>query len=383
MKFALITYEYPPVGGGTGKVTKALSKAIVAQGHSVTIVTSRFGDLPRDEMDGDVRVLRIPVLRKYINYARAWEVISFAFSGWAHSGMIQREIAPDYCLGFFTIPCSIVAMLNRIRYGTPFLTFLRGQDVPGFRDTPPILFTLTKPVIKYLWKRSELVVANSVGLANMARQTLPDLDYKILFNSVDSEIYAPAPQTIPDSPFTVLYVGRLRDFKGIHDLVEAFARLKSAASTPVRLRIAGFGPSREELENQVEQLGLKQDVEFLGRLEEGAVAGALQDAHVFVNPSCDEGMPSAVLEAMSSATATVVSDIDPHKEIIVDEEDGLFFPVGDREMLAEHLERLYRDAALRERLAQAARRKILAEFSWARRAAELIDMIEALSVRNA
>lgn len=376
MRFLLINYEFPPVGGGAGKAAFQLAQALVRRAHEVTILTSRFKDLPAEETLAGVRVLRIPVLRRHLNYAASWEVLSFAVSGLARLGWLHREVNPDVVLSFFTIPGSPVALGYQALYGTPFVTFLRGQDVPGYPDTPRALSTLAAPAIRFLWRRSLLVTANSQGLAELARQTEPELDFPIITNAVDPERYRPAATPPPETPVRVLFVGRLREFKGIHHLIEAFARVRQEGPPPCELRIGGFGPMREALEGRVAELGLSNQVQFLGRLDEEQVIEEMQSAHIFANPSYGEGMPNAVLEAMACALAVLVSDIGPHREMIAPETEGLFCAPRDVEMLAGALGRLVGDAALRRRLGEQARQRVLAEFSWDQKAAELLELLQ-------
>lgn len=370
MKFLLVTYEYPPVGGGTGKVAQAFSRALVKRGHEVTILTSLFKGLDREEIDHGVKIIRIRVLRKYLNLARPWEVLSFALAGLLRVRGLQREEAPDRVLCFFTIPCSMVGYGFKLFYKTPYMSFLLGQDVPGFKDTPPDLFTITKPVIKFLWRRSQHVIANSHSLAAMAQNTLPTFPFGVMTNAVDPEIYKPA-QTQRNATPTLLFIGRLREFKGIPDLIHAFSQLKNKHSA-LKLRIAGFGPERPNLEAQVEELALTENVRFLGRLDEAQVIAELQSATIFINPSYDEGMPSAVLEAMACATPTVVSDIKPHLEMICDGQNGLVFTVQNSDALTAQLDRLLRDSSLRERIGQQARRTVLEHFTWDAKAAQFL-----------
>jgi len=64
MNVLVINYEYPPVGGGGGVICKDISEEIVRKGHKVTVVTSQFGTLPRQEKENGVTVVRLPVVMR-------------------------------------------------------------------------------------------------------------------------------------------------------------------------------------------------------------------------------------------------------------------------------------------------------------------------------
>ena len=375
MRILSITYEFPPVGGGTGKSALQMGRALGELGHDVTFLTSRFKGLAERETVDGLRVLRIPVLRRHINYAAAWEVLSFVFSGMSRLDWIRRETAPELILAYFTIPGAPIAWAFRRRFGTPFVTLLRGQDVPGYPDTPSLLSALSRPAVRFLWRRSLMVTANSEGLANLARQTLPGMEFPVIANAVDPERYRPAATPPPTKPLRILFVGRLREFKGIHHLIDALARLHSRSGASCELRIAGYGPWQGRLESQIERLGLGGTVRLLGRLDEAGVTAEMQSAHVFVNPSFGEGMPNAVLEAMACGLPVVLSDIEPHREMIEDGVEGVIVPLRDPEALAVALEGLLNDPERRARLGEAARRRVMQQFTWADKARDLIERI--------
>ena len=80
MKLLLINNEFPPIGGGGSTVTKYALRYLVKAGHDVTLLTSRYKDLPhREEIDGAL-VVRVPTVRRYKDYAAGWELILFGFS---------------------------------------------------------------------------------------------------------------------------------------------------------------------------------------------------------------------------------------------------------------------------------------------------------------
>jgi glycosyltransferase involved in cell wall biosynthesis len=375
MRILLITYEFPPVGGGTGKAAFQMAKVLARRGHEVAILTSRFKDLPAEEAVSGVRVLRIPVLRRYLNYAASWEVLSFVASGIFNIGRVRRSFHPELILSYFTIPGSPIAYVYRLFYGIPFVTLLRGQDVPGYPDTPRFFSALSAPVAKFLWRRSLFVTANSQGLADLARRTMPDLDCPVITNAVDAELYCPPSVPPPESPLRVLFVGRLREFKGIRELIEAFGRARASLGAPAELRIAGFGPEREALEALADRLGLREAVRFLGRLDEADVIGEMQSAHVFVNASYGEGMPNAVLEAMACGLPILASDIAPHREMMEAGIEGFLCPPRDAAALAEGLLRLLQDLQLRRAIGGRARRKVMDQFTWDQKAGELLELI--------
>jgi glycosyltransferase involved in cell wall biosynthesis len=153
---------------------------------------------------------------------------------------------------------------------------------------------------------------------------------------------------------TVLYLGGFADpAKGGETLVAALAAL--AAERP-RDRFALFGPG--DPPPALRQLCARQgNVEWGGWLDEQAKRERFAAAAVFVLPSISEGLPVALLEAMSWGRAIVATRMGGVPDVLDDGAEGLLVPPGDAAALAVALERLLGDAALRSRLGGAAARR--------------------------
>jgi len=157
------------------------------------------------------------------------------------------------------------------------------------------------------------------------------------------------------SPF-VLTVGRLVWDKAHDVLLDAFAHLGDELSD-WRLSIVGDGRRRSDLRAQAERLGIAGRVDW-----HGIVADPhrfYRAASIFVMPSRVEGMPNALLEAMSCGLPVIVSDgARGPLELVDDGRTGLIVPVDNATALATALRRLTNDHDLRTRLGQAARERV-------------------------
>jgi len=156
-------------------------------------------------------------------------------------------------------------------------------------------------------------------------------------------------------------VGGLKPVKNLSLLVEAFAAFESspaAANEGARLIVVGEGPSREELERLVESLGLGGKVSFPGHRDRPEEYLSLLD--IFVLPSWTEGVPLALLEAMSCGLACVASRVGGMPDLLGD--CGLFFEAGDSEGLVEILRNLADDLPLRRELGRRARIRAMEHF---------------------
>jgi glycosyltransferase involved in cell wall biosynthesis len=177
--------------------------------------------------------------------------------------------------------------------------------------------------------------------------------------SLVSNVLAPLPgadgepsfETRPQGVPELLFVGRLIREKGIYDLVEAFSTLRSKRAC--HLTFAGEGPEAEELQARASQLGVADDVELTGHLHEDELARLYRRADVLVLPTYfGEGLPTVLLEAMSVGLPIVTTRIRGAADHLVEGENALFVPPRQPDALAEALDGLLDDDALRSRMGE-------------------------------
>jgi glycosyltransferase involved in cell wall biosynthesis len=205
--------------------------------------------------------------------------------------------------------------------------------------------------------RADVVTANSHGaLERLARfvdeERLAFVPNPVLMPNGDHSYNGNGDIHRPRMPF-FLTVGRLVWDKGCDVLLEAFARL-GEEFRQWRLVIAGIGHLEQTLKAKATSLNIADRVDWLGLVSD--LETWYRTASVFVLPSRVEGMPNALLEAMSHRLPCIVSDGTPGPlELIRDGATGSVIPVNDASALAEAMAELARDEDLRRRLGYAAR----------------------------
>lgn len=180
----------------------------------------------------------------------------------------------------------------------------------------------------------------------------------------------------------IVSVGSLEPYKGHTHLVEACALLRVSGIEPT-CTIIGEGPSRSELEERIEQLGLRAHITLAGRLDRSAVLESLHAADVFALASVEtadgkmEGIPVALMEAMSVGLPVIGTSLSGIPELVVHEQTGLLVEPTNSHALAGALERLARDGSLRRKLGAGGRRLVLAQYDVAANAAKLGALIDS------
>lgn len=170
----------------------------------------------------------------------------------------------------------------------------------------------------------------------------------------------PEPDETP--PLAVLPARMLWD-KGVAELVEA-ARILKQRGVAIRIALAGDadpGNPRCIAPEQLQAWAAEGLVEWWGHQADMVKVWAR--AHIAVLPSYREGLPKALLEAASCGRPAVTTDVPGCRELVEHERNGLLVPVREAEPLADALERLAREPALRQRLGAEARHRLEAEFA--------------------
>lgn len=169
----------------------------------------------------------------------------------------------------------------------------------------------------------------------------------------------PRPPAPPQRDIKILFLGQLGPRKGIPELTEALAS-EPMRGLPWRAVFAGDGPV-EAYRAEVEARGLSERVTLTGWLGEADTRALRASADILVLPSRGEGFAMAVLEGLASGLAVVTTRVGAHDEILTDDANCLFVPVGDAQMLSNTLERLVSDRPLRERISRGGRALYCAE----------------------
>ena len=167
---------------------------------------------------------------------------------------------------------------------------------------------------------------------------------------------------LPPEACIIVSSGRFVEAKRLHDLVRAFAIASRSAPGAV-LALAGDGPLRQELEELVVSLGIKNRVYFFGMLSPGRTQTLLKCADVFALVSGNEGFPCSLVEAMAAGLPCVVTDISGLTQLVADGVHGIVVPVGKVDAIASALLQLWTDPDRRQVLGGEARGRVIPQHS--------------------
>lgn len=365
-RLLIICQGYPPYYGGAEHAAAALAEqAAGTPGLTVHVVTSDIGGrLDAKETLNGVHVTRLPCRKRAWGRHTVPELLRFYMAAAGQLDALHAELKPDYIIAVFTMPAGLVARRWAKRHAVPYTVVLQGSDVPGYQpDRFAPLHPAMRIVARSVWSAARHVVAVSTPLAHLARKTWPDATITVIPNGVDTRLFKPSAEHTDGERVRIVALSQLIPRKGIQYLIHAVGGMSVADRERCAVDIYGSGPHQAALETQSREAGLTESVAFHGLLDRSKVADALRAAQIFVHPSTQEGLPLAVLEAMSTGLAVIVTPVGDVPKVVRDGVTGRLVPARDIGALRDALAELVGDVEQRRRLGLEARAAALS-YDW-------------------
>lgn len=240
---------------------------------------------------------------------------------------------------------------------------------------------LLEQPLPVVYRRLPAIAVSQSTADDLVQRGFNRANIEIIPNGVDLDFYHPDPAVERFAEPTLLYLGRLQNYKRVDLIVEAFARVRPRFPN-ARLIIAGKGEAREALEAQIRRLGIEDAVEMPGFVTEEQKRDLFRRAWVHLLTSPKEGWGITNIEAAACGTPTIASRSPGLKDSVEHERTGFLVPHGDVAALAARMEQLLGDAGLRAQLGRQAI-EFARRFTWDQAAAATEAFLQAVAVRNA
>lgn len=358
MRILFFSYAYPNAAQPTlGTFNRSLLQALSKQ-HDVRVVSPvSFVEAWRSRLAGksalDRTFAAIPgVPAEYVPFYYPPKLFRERFDEflwWSVRNQLTqtiRDFRPDAILSYWAHPDGAVAVRAARAHDIPVATMVGGSDVlllaRSGRRRDAILKTL---------HHADAVVAVSRNIADTLEQDgLPTAKLHVVRRGIDRELFQPGDRAearrelgLPANRFTLVTVGRLVPVKGHTHLIAVCARLHREGHS-FGCHILGNGPLRNQLQREIQQLGLDSVVELNGSQSQTELAKWYRAADVTVLPSLSEGVPNVLLESMAAGTPFIASHVGGIPEIADERFDDLV-PKEDPGALADAIRRRITDAS--------------------------------------
>ena len=341
---------YPDILGGGALHAHELSRVQAEMGHDVTVLTSDHGDrnAPRREVRDGYEI------RRYRQLARPLEN-SITPGMLPAMWRLARQNDVIHAHSHLYFSTNLAAMLSR-GTETPLVVTNHGLHS---QTAPMVVQKAYAPIARLTFNAADRVLCYTTTDRDRLRDRGVSAPISVIHNGIDCETFVPSAGDTERSE--ILFVGRLKETKGVRELLEAFASIATERSEST-LRFVGEGPLDAELRERVAEYGLDSRVFFEGAVPNEELPSIYAESALFALPSDMEGFPRTVLEAMACGTPVVTSDLPQLRSVV--ERVGETVPTGDVDALASSLRGLLDDASRRRELARTAREYVVEHHSW-------------------
>lgn len=354
MKIGIVCY---PTHGGSGVVASELAVGLAERGHEVHIVSYttpfRLRKFHENVLIHEVEVLSYPLF-KYPPYALslATKLVS-----------LTKEYGLELIHAHYAVPHAASAFLAKKMLGSQGLktiTTLHGTDITLIGLDPSFY-----EVIKFNIEESDGVTAVSHYLQ---QRTIDELaiqrNIRVIHNFVDTSRYNPSITSCtkehyaPNGEKILIHASNFRPLKKTSDVVQIFNLVRQ--EIPAKLLLVGEGPDRISTQRLVKSLGLSEDVFFLG--EQDYLENLMNCADLFILPSEQESFGLVALEAQASGLPVVGTAVGGLPEVVVHEQTGLLFPVGEINEMAHGALELLKNPSRYDSFRKSARQRAVKHF---------------------
>ena len=374
MKILMLTWEYPPrVVGGIARVVHDLSHRLIKDGHEVTVVTYKEGNVEDFEDDNGVKVYRVNNYMINPNNFIDW-IMQLNFNLISKATEIINKEGPFDVIHAHDWLVAYAAKTLKDSFKTPIIATIHATEAgrnSGIHDEVQryindtewmLTYESTEVIVNSNYMKSEL--QRLFGLPYEKINVVPNGVNLNLYNGVEKD-YNFRRQYAADNEKIILYVGRLVYEKGIQNLIAAMPKVLNGYHDS-KLIIAGKGGMIDELRDEVRRLNIENKVYFTGYLNLNQVTKMYKCADVAVFPSTYEPFGVVALEGMLSGTPVVVSDVGGLNEIVQHRENGMKSYAGNPNSIADSILELLYNPGLGAEVSRAAKAKVKAQYNWSK-----------------
>jgi alpha-maltose-1-phosphate synthase len=373
----VISVPFPPVEG-IGTYVNCLSTKLIEKGHKVTVITrGPLNGIQKDVING-IEVIRVPFIPIYPFYMHVHEIfVNKVIKSLESKIDIVHIHSPLVPLIHTSHP-----ILTTIH--TPMLTDSYYRKVNSLFS---IFSKISQRFVSYplemkLMKSSDLITTLTASISEelVNEYGLKQKEIIVIGNGVDEKFFYPKYTQSGygnNEKKYILFVGRMDREKGLFDLIEC-GKFICDARSDIFFLIVGGGRDLDKLKGIVKKLELQQRFIFLGQIDKEKLIDLYQHATLFVLPSYHEGLPTVLLEAMSSGVPVVATNVRGNQDIVSSGKNGMLVPPRDPKKMAEVILTLLEDERLMKIFGENARKTIEEKYTWDRVSNDVLSCYKLL-----
>jgi L-malate glycosyltransferase len=339
MRILVLIHEYPPVGGGGGKVAEDIAEGLVKRGHDVHIITAHLKGLPLKENRSGVQVIRLRSGRKFAYKATFSAMLFFIFAGFWNALAEIRNWKPDIIHVHFAVPAGVLGWWLSVLTKVPYILTAHLGDVPGgVPEKTDKWFRWVSPFTPPIWNRAKRVAAVSVFTKNLAMLHYP-VPIQVIPNGVSRIEFDPGLIFVKEQP-VIIFAGRIVPQKNPIQVIRSLSSIKDLKWHAV---IIGDGSMKSEMESEAVRLGIYDRITFTGWITPNQVHEWFVKGDILFMPSFSEGLPVVGVQALSMGLAFVVGKVGGFIDLVEGGKNGFLHLPTERDKFSRSLRILLED----------------------------------------
>jgi glycosyltransferase involved in cell wall biosynthesis len=350
VKILVLCYEFPPIGGGGGRVAAQVAARLACRGHKVRVLTAGMRHLPRREVRDQIEILRPRSFRRRKDTCTVPEMGLYLLTNLVPVLREARSWRPNVVHAHFAVPTGPLALAAKAFAGIPYVLTAHLGDVPGgVPEQTDHLFRLLGPFVTPVWRRARFVTAVSRFVADLATRAY-GVKPIVVPNGVEP---IAQPELRAHSPRRIVMAGRLSIQKNPLLAVKALTLIREMDWS---FDVVGDGPLGPEVQALAQREGIGGRVTLHGWLPNAQVAQVMADADILLMTSLHEGLPMVAIEALQLGLAIVGSQIGGMRDVVEEGRNGFLCELSPA-AFAQKLRALLEDAEMLERMRRASHEK--------------------------
>jgi glycosyltransferase involved in cell wall biosynthesis len=375
---------YPYLFGGGEVVLYQWAKELTKRGHQVFVITQRLENTKTNETLDGIEIYRVgSEIKSGSELALSFSSnLSFLVSSFFKGMEIARKKKIDIIHSNTYVPVIsarwCASLLRRPHIATVHDVYsLRKDFWKDWTDQPQTSKAngLIGPMIEKMVAKTHVSLFHTVS--ETSKSDLQELGVTkniiVIPNGIEPEKY----QTKSTTKNQAIFVGRLVFYKNLDVVIGAFKKVVQKDPTS-RLVIVGEGPYKEKLIERSENLGLQNNVSFVGHVSDAEKIKLIAESRVLVNPSLVEGFGIVILESFACGRPVIVSDVKPLSDLVTETKDGFIIPPTDTTKWSQSISELLSNEAKAISMGLAGREKVLASYTVSRNVENLESLYKSV-----
>lgn len=351
-----------PQAGGSELFIHEITKRWVKAGYKITFLCGSYKRSKKCTRIDGIKIIR-----------RGGRNTLYFWAFWIYLTRLRKKkfdivIDVENGIPFFT-PLFVFRPKVAILYHVHKQVFFR--ELPFYLAWIP--YFLEVVVMPILYRRTKFITISNSSRNEMVKCGFKDSNIKIIYPGVDLEKYKSNGNIEKPAFFNIVYLGRLKKYKGVDILIKAM-KLVIKEVTGARLIIVGRGDREKELKGLTKTLCLEDKVEFYGFVSESKKIEILHMADVAVCPSFKEGWGITAIEANACGVPVIASDVSGLRDSVLDGKTGFLTPYGNSKEIADKIILLFQNVSLRNELSRNAI-EWSRQFSWDEASRQSLELL--------